>query len=144
MKKIEENERCKECRKKIRFIIEVKEEKYKYGRWKCNHCGFTKQGVLPPRKTPKSEFPYREPERIKRISRERIRRKIKKLKRISSELIRFDLIDYDAGKGIVDDLEYCYWTIDGRRIAVRKAKESGTKCITQSWRPDPYYPNRKE
>lgn len=146
IKKIKTNEKCPECKKTIDFALEMKADRYRYGQWKCSKCGFTKKGVLPPRKTRRSEFPYNEPKRIQKINTQKMKIKIKKLKRkdcVGSQLARFDLVDYSAGKGIVDDLEYCYWTHDGRRITVRKSKECRTKCISQSWRTDPWYPNRE-
>lgn len=84
-----------------------------------------------------------EPLKIINISPERMQRKIRRLQKrnhLASELISWNDFDLSAGKGILNELDRCYWTTQGKRVSVIKSAICGTKNIYQSWNIDPFYP----
>ena len=77
------------------------------------------------------------------VSPERIRTKIKRLQKrnhLGSELIDWNGFDLFAGKGILNKLDRCFWTTQGKRVSIVKSAICGTKTIHQSWNIDPFYP----
>lgn len=77
------------------------------------------------------------------VSSSRMQRKIRKLQKknhLGSELINWNNFDLSAGKGILNELDRCYWTIEGKRINIIKSAICKTKTIYQSWNIDPFYP----
>lgn len=84
-----------------------------------------------------------QPLKVINVSPERMRRKIRRLKRknyLGSEIIDWDRIDLSTGKGILDETGRCYWTTQGKRISVVKSKICRTRNIYQSYNIDPFYP----
>ena len=84
-----------------------------------------------------------EPLKIINVSSGRMLTKIRSLQKrnhLGSELIDWRNIDLSAGKGILNKLDRCFWTTQGKRISVIKSKICGTKTIYQSWNTDPFYP----
>lgn len=84
-----------------------------------------------------------QPLKIINVSPERMRRKIKRLKRknyLGSEIINWGEVDLSAGKGILDKIGRCYWTTKGKRISIVKSKICGTRNIYQSYNIDCFYP----
>ena len=69
--------------------------------------------------------------------------KIKKRKHIGSELIDWNEIDYKAGKGILNSLDRCYWTKQGKRISLVKSSICGTRLVSQGLNKDPVYFNKQ-
>ena len=83
------------------------------------------------------------PLKIINVSSERMQRKIRRLQKknhLGSELINWNGFDLSAGKGVLNELDRCYWTIQGKRVSVVKSAICGTKTIYQSWNIDPFYP----
>lgn len=77
------------------------------------------------------------------ISLGRFLRKLKRLRKknhLGSELIDWNNIDLSTGKGILNEIDRCYWTLNGNRISIVKSKICGTKTVYQSWNVDPSYP----
>lgn len=65
--------------------------------------------------------------------------KIRKRKHIGTELVDWERISFKAGKGILNELDRCYWTIDGERINLVKSAICGTRTVYQSINKDPFY-----
>lgn len=83
------------------------------------------------------------PLKITNISFKRMKRKINQLKTknyLGSETINWDNIDLTAGKGVLNEIDRCYWTKEGNRVNIVKSKICKTKTIYQGWNVDPFYP----
>ena len=83
------------------------------------------------------------PLKIINVSLERMQRKIRKIKKknsLGSEIIDWNNIDLSAGKGILSNIDRCFWTTKGRRVSLVRSKICGTKNIYQSYNIDPFYP----
>ena len=83
------------------------------------------------------------PLKIINASPERMLTKIRRLQKrnhLGSELINWNDFNLSAGKGILNELDRCYWTTQGKRVSIVRSKICGTKSIYQSYNIDPFYP----
>lgn len=60
----------------------------------------------------------------------------------SEIIIDWEKIDYEVGRGILDDKNHCLWTTDGYRIEVN-VLDTGGLIISQSEEVDPNYKKLK-
>ena len=84
-----------------------------------------------------------EPLKIINVSSDRMLTKIRRLQKrnlLGSELINWNDFDLSAGKGILNKLDRCCWTTEGKRISIVKSAICGTRIIYQSYNIDPFYP----
>lgn len=84
-----------------------------------------------------------EPLKIINVSPDRMLTKIRRLQKrnlLGSELINWNDFDLSVGKGVLNELDRCYWTTQGKRVSIVKSAICGTKTIYQSWNTDSFYP----
>ncbi len=67
---------------------------------------------------------------------------IRRVLGIGAILMNWD-IDYAIGRGVLDGLDRCIWSKDGRRITINVGR-GGTLVASQGSDPDPVYAELKE